>query len=357
MHTSSTPLSLTPSSRSLSHACTPPYSACQSQAVRTLCASVGFQRGAHVDDPQICSQYEYKVPGGKNPDGSALFGWNDVGAVFCLRCGHRDTEHTLVRDTIERSSRRTSTKGEAAHPLAHKRAVPHAPMQSDVEQLSRAVASTMQLYELEPGVADPLAVLAYEDAKREHEEMSVRLAVARSEKTSNALPDQREDDDQVAETSCLPDENERFKAEVDLFIKQSQVASPTGAKLEALRAPPPEGVAADVGELLKQLNLEQYIENFEKEGMELPVLLALARGDGKEALDAALKETVPVNSASFFLRYWCANEGITIAPLTRVRVATSVDETLQTRAWPQLCCAMSTDDAIAHVGVEREAKP
>lgn len=41
---------------------------------------------------------------------------------------------------------------------------------------------------------------------------------------------------------------------------------------------------------------------------------------------------VPVNPASFFLRYWCANEGITIAPLTRVRVATSVDETLPTRA-------------------------
>lgn len=66
---------------------------------------------------------------------------------------------------------------------------------------------------------------------------------------------------------------------MDLFIKQSQVASPTGAKIEALRALPPEGVAADVGELLKQLNLEQYIENFEKEGMELPVLLALARGE------------------------------------------------------------------------------
>lgn len=144
---------------------------------------MGFQRGAHVDGPQICSQYEYKIPGGNNPDGSALFGWNDVGAVFCLRCGHRDTEHTLVRDTIERSSRRTSTKVEAARPLAHKRAVSHAPMLSDVEQLSRAVASTMQLYELEPGVADPLAVLAYEDAKREHEKMRVRLAVDRAEGT------------------------------------------------------------------------------------------------------------------------------------------------------------------------------
>jgi len=42
--------------------------------------------------------------------------------------------------------------------------------------------------------------------------------------------------------------------------------------------------------MLTRLNLPQYVDKFEEEGMEMGVLIALARGDGKDALDDALKE-------------------------------------------------------------------
>ena len=47
---------------------------------------MGCQRGAHMDGPDVCPGFRFKVPGGKNPDGSTLWGWNDVGGAYCKVC-------------------------------------------------------------------------------------------------------------------------------------------------------------------------------------------------------------------------------------------------------------------------------
>lgn len=59
---------------------------------------MGIQRGAHVDGPHICPGFVFKVPGGTNPDGTPLHGWNDCSAVNCQRCGQRDTLHVVIRE-------------------------------------------------------------------------------------------------------------------------------------------------------------------------------------------------------------------------------------------------------------------
>ena len=59
---------------------------------------MGVQRGAHRDGPDICPKFQFKIPGGKNPDGSVLWGWNDAAAASCANCGRRDLEHVVIRD-------------------------------------------------------------------------------------------------------------------------------------------------------------------------------------------------------------------------------------------------------------------
>ena len=60
-----------------------------------------------------------------------------------------------------------------------------------------------------------------------------------------------------------------------------------------------------MSDLLATLNLAQYAPQFEAEGMELAVLAALARGEGKDALDEALKE-VGVRSVGHRLKIFAA---------------------------------------------------
>ena len=74
------------------------------------------------------------------------------------------------------------------------------------------------------------------------------------------------------------------------MVKESASAPPHLETLAALTAPVPAGVASTVSEMLRQINLPQYTQTFEDEGMEMSVLISLARGDGKAALDDALKE-------------------------------------------------------------------
>jgi len=179
---------------------------------------MGIQRGAHVDGEDVCPGYVFRVPGGELPDGTKVFGWNDTGAVYCARCGLRDTAHVVLKDL--------------------------------------------------PAAAELL------------KEMQ-KKAAARALSPAGGLD---------GETARLRAENARFTAVVEAMIKPSPAAPPTVAKVEALNAPPPEGAPADVAEMLTRLNLPQYVDKFEEEGMEMGVLIALARGDGKDALDDALKE-------------------------------------------------------------------
>ena len=101
----------------------------------------------------------------------------------------------------------------------------------------------------------------------------------------------------------MDDETERFKAEVEKMVKE-QLAK---EKLVMLNAPV-AGSAGTVKELLGSLGLEQYLARFEAEEMEMPVLVSLARSEGKEALDEALKE-IGVNSIGHRLKIFAALQG------------------------------------------------
>ena len=68
------------------------------QAMQKVVDIMGVQRGAHKDGLQICAKFEFKMPGGTNADGTALWGWNDSSAAFCKNCGRRDLEHVVIRD-------------------------------------------------------------------------------------------------------------------------------------------------------------------------------------------------------------------------------------------------------------------
>ena len=175
---------------------------------------MGIQRGEHVDGASVCEHYVFKVPGGKNPDGTALFGWNDIGAAYCARCGHRDTAHVILKDLpdAEEELRRLMIQRQAQkpHPLAATleeptgtqmsgarvpvrvattRAVPTGTGTTGAEAGPLAQPSPLQMYELEPGVADPLAASAYAYARAQHEEQKaarMRAAVeeAREERAA-----------------------------------------------------------------------------------------------------------------------------------------------------------------------------
>jgi hypothetical protein len=106
-----------------------------------------------------------------------------------------------------------------------------------------------------------------------------------------------------AETAGADDESERFKAEVEKMVKE-QLAK---ERLSILTAPA-AGAPSSVKQLLGSLGLERYLARFEAEEMEMPVLIALARGEGKDALDAALKE-LGVNSIGHRLKIFAALQG------------------------------------------------
>lgn len=131
------------------------------------------------------------------------------------------------------------------------------------------------------------------------------------------------------------------------MVKQSLASPPKMETLAALNAPVPQGVPTSVGEMLTQINLaqvcirsitkaedllgafpaphhfdiiffvpaskhqhscryvSQYIPTFEAEGMEMSVLVALARGQSKDALDDALKE-LGVKSVGHRLKIFAA---------------------------------------------------
>lgn len=78
-------------------------------------------------------------------------------------------------------------------------------------------------------------------------------------------------------------------------------------RLSLLNAPA-AGAPRSVKELLASLSLSQYLQRFEAEEMEMPVLVSLARTEGKEALDEALKE-LGVNSIGHRLKIFAALQG------------------------------------------------
>ena len=89
---------------------------------------------------------------------------------------------------------------------------------------------------------------------------------------------------------------------------RSQLTKDAKDHLGSLSAPAAAGVLT-VGEMLTSLSLERYAAAFEEEGMEMAVLMALAKSeDGKLAVDEALKE-VGVKSVGHRLKIFAALQG------------------------------------------------
>ena len=276
---------------------------------------MGVQRGAHKDGDDICPKFQFKTPGGTQPDGTPLWGWNDADAARCKRCKRRDLEHVVVRDfcqegleeerakvkrqqeSKERELQHQPVQGWSRAPGASYDPTAGNPSESATAAALRARAPTdpfaaqLGLLELEPGVPDPLALSAYQQATKEQAtaiaankakaeaakatEIAAKLAATGGIDISDAA-------DSAAASSSADDENARFKAEVEKMVAEQL------AKERELKAAKQQ---MTLKEMLTSISLERYLPAFEEEGMEMSVLMQLAQTeDGKAAVDEALKE-------------------------------------------------------------------
>jgi hypothetical protein len=277
---------------------------------------MGVQRGEHKDGAEVCPKFVFKTPGGVQPDGTPLWGWNDAKSASCARCGQRDLDHVVLRDytkeAMEKDRIARAAKVEARAPA---RPPPAAVSPGDAASAPLAGSTTgvmparervnpLQMYELEPGVPDPLAISAYQEAERQH-----RMALQRApqpELAAAPAPGATAAVSGDGSGGSEEDENERFKAEVERMVREKL----TKERVDKLAAPPSEG-GLSVREVLERLGLSQYTASFEEEGMEMGVLVSLARSeDGKAAVDEALKE-LGVKSVGHRLKIFAAlHEGI-----------------------------------------------
>lgn len=211
---------------------------------------MGVQRGEHKDGPDICSKYVFKIPGGTNPDGSTLWGWNDAGAAYCASCGCRDIDHVVLRDFTEEGLKADREKER------QERMKPAVPVRTRADVLREAdptaanpgprpvfdhsapqtdpleAAARLGMYELEPGVPDPLAMNAYQDAARQESALKTARATKMVENTTAAVTAKMVDAapaPATGEEEAGEDETERFKAEVEKMVKEQVAARPPSA--------------------------------------------------------------------------------------------------------------------------------
>jgi len=266
---------------------------------------MGYKRGAHQDGVDICKHYVFDIPG-RTP---GLFGWNDTCAVWCKRCGKRETEHVVIRGLPEFKPEKPKFRQSAPPQAAVQQHDPNATRMLDAAR-EQQINRDMNMLD---AWNDPLSVGAqrHEAPPPPPPEAPPLLVAPVTAKPVAATSEDPSSDAFKAEVERMvreeiaKEERERasngeFKASVDEMIK-STVAPDRLAELNA--APP--GAAASVSELLRKLELEQYIGAFEAEALELPVLISLARSDGKVALDEALKE-VGVKSIGHRLKIFTA---------------------------------------------------
>lgn len=278
---------------------------------------MGVQRGAHKDGDDICPKFQFKKPGGIQPDGTPLWGWNDADSARCARCKRRDLEHVVVRDFCqegleeERAKvKREQEKKAQREMMQHQMPAPGRGMggggdltaANPTHESAAAAAlksrtptdpfaAQMGVLELEPGVPDPLALTAYRQAEKEQsaalaahkaKEEAERAAAAAAKLPATGGIDIGDAAGSAVAAASAEEENARFKAEVEKMVAE---------QLEKERQEKAAKKDMSLKEMLASINLEQYLPAFEEEGMEMSVLVELARTeDGKAAVDEALKE-------------------------------------------------------------------
>lgn len=233
---------------------------------------MGIQRGAHKDGPEKCKQFKFHPPGGPG-----LWGWNDARGAFCAICKERDIDHIVLFDP---------------HSEANKR--------KEEERIRKRQEKLKMLRQPRAGVAATLTSSPAADAAMAQRRS---LAAIEQSKMSGMLSDAI-DPIAIAGRAAAP----LITANDPFSIAAAGAAPPrsNGYALPPKTAPmpshddeaPPQMMAttiassapATVAEFLGQLGLSEYAERFEQEQFDMSTLSDLASGEGKAALDEALKE-------------------------------------------------------------------
>ena len=58
----------------------------------------GYIRGAHMDGPEICEQFNFHIPGSSSTPDNVVWGWNDANALYCASCKRLATEHLVLKE-------------------------------------------------------------------------------------------------------------------------------------------------------------------------------------------------------------------------------------------------------------------
>lgn len=58
----------------------------------------GYIRGAHMDGPEICEQFNFHIPGSSSTPDNVVWGWNDANALYCASCKRLATEHVVLKE-------------------------------------------------------------------------------------------------------------------------------------------------------------------------------------------------------------------------------------------------------------------
>lgn len=247
---------------------------------------MGFQRGAHRDGPHVCARFTL------TPMKAGVWNWNATEALFCT-CGRVATEHLVVKDLCDAAKTRQNPP--AKQPMIQ----PIDVTQWRPRPLASVVDDTgLQLLD---EANDPLA---FHDGARlatatvAPSAPAAQLQLQPPATTETAQPDDYQDylewKKAREQAKQLEDENEAFKREVEAMVRtkvaaDSRPAVPSQHGGDAHPAQPGRGWA-DAAELLREAGLPQYTEAFERECIEPSQLAELLRLQGKQALDAVLKE-------------------------------------------------------------------
>jgi len=58
----------------------------------------GYVRGAHQDGEEVCSGYEFHLPGSSSTPEQVVWGWNDIASFNCEKCKRPAIEHIVLKE-------------------------------------------------------------------------------------------------------------------------------------------------------------------------------------------------------------------------------------------------------------------
>lgn len=271
----------------------------------------GYKRGAHEQGEEICKQYVFTVPG---YDGT-VWGWNDVRGFNCKACGRPATEHIVLK-----APKIDEPKPKKQQQMPQPTAATLGPLESETRRARMAEEAA----KYEPGdmldeMNDPLAVNARPKPKPLPPPPPEPQAPPAPAPVPTPAQNIVHTSDEALNQQLLRDAeyNEAFKREVERMVKaQTAVVAPVNTSNTVITVP--KDKFADAKDLLTsvtkqiaatrasicyrlilchnihaslQVNLPQYIAQFEQEAMDPATLIEVLNQQGKPALDEVLRHT------------------------------------------------------------------